>query len=153
MWYAVPRGRWSGQAAADMYEGALRPGLDAAWGRTRRFMILEDNDPTGFKSGKGHGAKRRAKVDVFPIPKRSPDLSVMDYAVWKDVNRRMRAQERSWPAKKRETREQYVARLRRTALRLPETFIRESIGDMERRCERCYDAPGRYFEEAGRRGC
>ena len=29
---------------------------------------------------------------MFEIPKRSPDLSVMDYAIWPEVNRRMRLQ-------------------------------------------------------------
>ena len=32
------------------------------------------------------------------MPKRSPELNVMDYAVWADVNRRMRKQEKKWKA-------------------------------------------------------
>jgi hypothetical protein len=153
MWHTVPSGRWSGQAAADMYEKALRPCLEKAWVSKGRFTVLEDNDPTGFKSTKGREAKERARIDVFQIPPRSPDLSVMDYAIWKEVNRRMRSQEQTWKGKRRETREQYLSRLRKTALRLPASFIKKSIGDMARRCERLYQAKGSYFEEGGRRGC
>ena len=152
MWHSVPNSRWNGQAAADMYEKPLRTGLEKAWGPQREFMILEDNDPTGYKSNKGKEAKERAKLNVFEIPKRSPDLSVMDYAVWKEVNRRMRAQEKTW-GKKRETRDQYITRLHKTAKRLPASFINKSIGDMARRCERLYKAKGGYFEEGGKRGC
>ncbi|CAE7526243.1 F52C9.6, partial [Symbiodinium sp. CCMP2456] len=45
-------GRWSGQAAVTFYE-ALGRGLAKAWPGKRRYTILEDNDPTGYKSAKG----------------------------------------------------------------------------------------------------
>ena len=34
---------------------------------------------------------------VLEIPKHSPDLNVMDFAVWAEVEKRMRRQERAWP--------------------------------------------------------
>ena len=93
-------------------------------------------------------------ANVWPkpylIPKRSPDLSVCDYAFWKEIKRKMRAQERSWPKNKRESRDDYMQCLRRTALRLPTAFITKSIGDMQRRCQRLYEAKGGLFEEGGR---
>ena len=46
-----------------------------------------------------------------------------------------------------------TARLRRTAIRLPAAFVKKSIEDMKRRCQRLYAAKGGYFEEGGRRGC
>ena len=123
--------------------------LSKTWPTRRRWTVLEDNDPTGFKSNKGIAAKSKARIDVFRIPKRSPELNVLDYAVWKAVNRRMRAEEKSWPKSKRETREDYASRLRRTALRLPRSFIESSIGDMQRRCQRLFEAKGNHFEEGG----
>lgn len=33
---------------------------------------------------------------VFKIPKRSPDLNVMDYAIWAEVEKRLRKQEHAW---------------------------------------------------------
>ena len=49
--------------------------------RACSWTVLEDNDPTGFKSTAGKNAKRESKIKVFAIPKRSPDLNVCDYAL------------------------------------------------------------------------
>ena len=70
MWHAVPDGRWNGGAAADMYTTDLKD--TNAWEGNRHFNVLEDNDPTGFKSGKGLRAKVKAGIKAFVIPKRSP---------------------------------------------------------------------------------
>ncbi len=151
MWYEVSKGLWSGQAAADMYKKGLRPALDAKWPKKQTsYTILEDNDPTGFKSTKGEAAKEEAKLEVFRIPKRSPDLSPMDFAIWPEINKRMRNQEKNWPGSKRETRANYLKRLRRTAMRLPARLIDKTIRDMKRRCQKVYDAKGGFFEEGGR---
>ena len=64
---------------------------------------MEDNDPTGFKSKAGIAAKAKAGIVVFPIPKRSPELNVLDYAVWKEVNKRMLLQERARGKSARDT--------------------------------------------------
>ena len=152
MWHAVEGGRWNEQAAADMYTGPLKGALRQEYPERRSHLVLEDNDPTGFKSSKGVAAKKEAKIDILAIPKRSPDLSVLDYAIWQQINKRMRAQEKNWPNGKRETRQQYTARLSRTAKRLPSDFINKSIGDMRRRCKRLLEAKGRFFEEGGKGG-
>ena len=91
-----------------------------------------------------------AHIAAFTIPKRSPDLNVCDFSLWKEVNRRMRAQEKSWGNGKRETRAVFLARLRRTAMRLPRNFVLKSIGDMWRRCRLLGAAGGGHFEEGGR---
>ena len=44
-------------------------------------LLLEDNDPSGYKTKLGEAAKARNKIKVPKIPKRSPDLNVMDYNV------------------------------------------------------------------------
>ena len=149
MWYCVPNGRWSGNAAAVMYKGPLAKALQKAWPGRRSFNVLEDNDPTGYKSNKGNDAKVEAKIKPFHIPRRSPDLSLCDYALWPAINRRMRAQEQKWRRNKRESREEYMSRLRRTATHLPKTFIAKAVADMKRRCQRLYEAKGNHFEEGG----
>lgn len=116
----------------------------------KSFCILEDNDPTGNLSKKGVEAKIAAKLTVLKIPKRSPDLNVLDFAIWSEVERRMRLLERKWPAEKRETREAFGKRLDRTAKNLPEAFINKSVGHLHERCQRLYEAKGGLFEE-GRR--
>ena len=150
MWHSVPNSRWNGKAAADMYTKSLLPGLKATCPGQTRFQILEDNDPSGFKSKRGTAAKAASKLRVLEIPRRSPDLSVMDYAIWSEINRRMRRQEQKWPKSKRESRSQFAARLRRTAKNLPAAFIRASMGDMQRRCKRILAAKGGFFEEGGK---
>ena len=124
--------------------------LKRAWPGKRKFSLLEDSVPTGFRSRKGMCAKADLGVTVFEIPKRSPDLSVCDYALWKAVTRRMRRQETKFPKNRRETREQYITRLRQAATSLPRPLINKSIAEMRRRCPRCFVARGGCFEEGGR---
>ncbi len=59
----------------------------------------------------------------------------------------MRRQEKRWPYQKKESRAQHMARLRRTALNIPEKFIDASIKDLRRRCGRLLGAEGGHFEE------
>ena len=143
-------GQWCGDAAEELYTDVVAPALKSRYRGCKSFSVLEDNDPTGNQSRKGVAAKVDSKIAVFAIPKRSPDLNVLDYAIWSEVERKMRASERKWPAAKRETRRQFEKRLDRTAKNLPKTFINKSIGDMKRRCKLLFDAKGGLFEEGGR---
>ena len=90
-------------------------------------------------------------MEVFKIPKRSPDLNVLDYAVWAKVETLLRAQERKMPKSRYESRAQFEARLDRTACSLPPEFIRKSILNLKERCQRLYKAKGGLFEEGGRK--
>ena len=146
LWQYV-HARWNAKTAANMYSGPLRQALQKAYPHRRSFTVLEDNDPTGFKTRKACRAKEQARIKTLAIPKRSPQLNVLDFAVWAEVNRRMRAQERNWKVKKTEGRQQYLARLRRTALRLPPKFINSSIRNMKVRCQRLYQVKGGHIEE------
>ena len=40
-----------------------------------------------------------------------------------------------------------MARLRRTAKRLPASFLNKCVGDMRRRCQLLRAAKGKHFEE------
>ena len=64
-----------------------------------------------------------------------------------EVNRRMPKQERRWCVSKRETRKAYLARLRRTAMRLPAKFINKSVANMRTRCQRILKAGGSHIRE------
>lgn len=149
LWHDVGE-KWNGEAAAQLYGGPLLHALKRAHPGKRTFRILEDNDPTGFKSRKGEAAKAESGIHVFAIPPRSPDLSVCDYALWKAVTRQMRKTEAAFPRGRRESRKAFIARLRRAAMSLPRSFIDKSIGDMRRRCQRCFARRGGFFEEGGR---
>ena len=97
-------------------------------------------------------AKKSAKISAFEVPTRSPDLSVMDYAVWKAIGDKMRKQERKFPRSKRETRAAYIALLRRAALALPKLVNREAICNMRRRCQLIFAAKGGHIQDGGRHG-
>ncbi len=150
VWHNVPDGRWSAQAAANMYAGPLRRSLAVTWSGKRKFTILEDKGPTGFKSTNGVEAKSKASIGVLEIPRRSPDLNVLNYAAWKEVNKRLRKQEQKWPSHKRETRVQHCSRRRRTAKHLPAAFVNSSVEDTCLRCGRLLAAKGGFFEEGGK---
>ena len=149
LWHAV-EAQWSGSAASDLYRGPILKVLKSSYPDKRSYTILEDNDPTGFRSKAGLLAKEDVKISVFRIPRRSPDLNVCDYALWKAVVRKMRSEESTWPKNYKETREEYIARLSKAAKSLSTQFINDSIGDMKRRCQRLFEAKGRLFEEGGR---
>ena len=138
---------WNGDVAADMYTGPIHTALAKVCLRRRKWRVFEDNDPAGFKCRKGFAAKAASGIESFKIPPRSPSLNVCDYALRSEVSRRMRATEATWPAGKTESRKAYVSRLRRTALRLPASFVNTSISNMRTRCQRLYNAGGGNFEE------
>ena len=61
MWRYV-KGTWTGAEAAAMYK-ELRKVLKKAYPNHKgKWSIIEDNDPTGFKSKKGLAAKAKAKI-------------------------------------------------------------------------------------------
>lgn len=147
LWHTIEQ-VWCGREAETLYRDIMAPALKKKFPR-RKLCILEDNDPTGNTSRPAIAAKRDCKLTVFALPKRSPDLNVMDYAVWSEMERRLRAQERPWPQSRRETREQFKKRVARTARNLPANFIKTSIMNLKVRCQRLFDAKGGLFEEGG----
>ena len=149
VWHTIDQ-VWGGSAAETMYRDAVGPALQRRYPGKRFHTILEDNDPTGNLSKKGIAAKVHAKLRPLKIPKRSPDLNVLDYAVWSEVEKRMRRQERAWPASRRETRAAFEKRLDSVAKKLPESFINKAIGNLQHRCQLLLEAKGGLFEEGGR---
>ena len=149
MWHEV-KGRWNGAAAAKMYAGPLRRALEKAHPTVRgSWRVLEDNDPTGYKSGRAEAAKKEVGIQSFNLPKRSPDLNPLDFSLWAEVNKRMRAKEQDWPKSKKESRKEYLARLRRAAMSLPPEYINRIIGALERRTQQVTHAQGGHFAEGG----
>ena len=146
MWHVVD-GQWNGAAAEMMYKDVLAPALQKAYGKVAGLTLLEDNDPSGYKSGKGKAAKAELRLCVLELPRRSPDLNPLDYGLWAEVNKRMRNQELKYKAARKETVKQYAARLRRTAMRIPAAYFEKLIGSMQRRCKALRDADGHDFEE------
>ena len=145
LWHGLDT--WNGQVAAAAYEGPLKAALRKAYPSVRAHVVLEDNDPAGYKSSKALAAKRGAKINTLDLPKRSPDLNVLDYSLWPQISQRMRATESPWPKDSRESRGDYKKRLRRTALLLPKAVVTKAVKDMRRRILDLQAAEGRHFEE------
>ena len=156
MWEYI-RGPWNGDAAVAMYKGplvkAMRKAFPAHAKKARaKWLVLEDNDPTGYKCSKAKRAKSDAGIITDDLPRRSPDFNVLDYSLWHAINLTMREQECSWPEGRTETKAEYMTRLRKTAMALPTALVKKCVGDMHKRCRQCLSAkpPGGLFNEGGR---
>ena len=143
----IVKGNWGGQAAKEMYVKTLGPALRRTYPSKRRFLVLEDNDPTGYKSGAGVEAKKACKIDTMEFPKRSPDLNPLDYAFWSAVNVRLRAQEAHFAEDYKESRNKFEKRVKRTILRVPASVLGPMVSSMQRRCAAVKTANGGNFEE------
>lgn len=130
---------WNGDAAAELYTGPLLRTLRQHRGDKRRYVILEDNDPSGYKSSKGMSAKAAVNISTIDLPAYSADLNPLDYSIWQEINVRMSAR----APVGRETMAAFKRRLRRTAMSLPEAVVRKAIGALPKRIQAVVDAEGR----------
>ena len=147
MWHYT-EGKWTGAAAARMYSGPLLTALRRAYPNHKgKFTVIEDNDPTGYKSGAAMTAKRAVGIKTDDLPKRSPDLNVLDYSLWKAANKRMRAAEKKFPHNKKETVKTFKERLKRTARSISRSEVERAVMDMHKRVRLLVDADGGLFKE------
>lgn len=145
-------GNWNGAKAAHMYTGPLARCLRRAFPeqaalKKPKFTVLEDNDPSGYKSGKGKAAKQACGIVSVDLPRRSPDLNPLDYSLWHAINKAMREQEKRMRKNKKESKETYMKRLRKTALSLSPTSVRNAVMDMHKRVRQVVKAEGGLFIE------
>jgi len=147
MWDYVD-GQWGAQAAVRMYKGPLLKALQKAYTTKKTFTVLEDNDPAGYKTKAALAAKTSVGINTMKLPPRSPDLNVLDYSLWHAINVITRKQEASMGGKKRESEEEFKARLRRVALGLPAAQVTRAVMDMRRRVQLLHEAKGSLFQEA-----
>ena len=137
MWEYLPK-KWNGQVAADLYEGAIITTLRKERGEKRKYLILEDNDPVGYKSNKGKAAKSNMHIEVLEYPRYSPDLNPLDYSLWLQIE----GETLKNSPKGKETVEAYKARLRTTALRFPKAAVVKAVEALPRRAQAVVDAKG-----------
>ena len=72
----------------------------------------------------------------------------MDYYVWDAIEGRLRQAEFHRSQDKKESRDEFIRRLRKTALGLPREEVNRAISDLARRAELLYRAKGGFFEES-----
>ena len=102
---------------------------------------MEDNDPTGYKSTRAKTAKVELGIVPIEFPAYSPDLNPLDFSLWSEVEARMAKGD----LRLKETSAQYMGRLRRTALAIPEAVIRRMLADMKPRAESIYANDGGHI--------
>ena len=137
LWEDVGK-RWYGERAAEMYLGPILKTLKKVRGVKASHLMCEDNDPAGYKSGKGKAAKRIAHIKTVKWPRYSPDLNPLDFSLWANIGVRM---DTSAP----EGRESILAfkkRLRRTALRTSKTAVRKMVAAMKGKAKAIFEAEG-----------
>ena len=138
LWEEI-RGRWNGETASAMYRGPIAKFLKKKYGEKDRFLIVEDNDPTGYKSRKGMAAKAAEKIRTVPWPRYSPDLMPLDFSLWANINNRMSA----CSPKGKETVASFKARLRRVAFGTPQAAVRDMVAKIRAKAREIYEAAGK----------
>lgn len=142
LWEYV-KGRWNGQEAARMYSGPILTTLRRHRRHRRVFKVLEDNDPTGYKSSKGLKAKKESGIKTIDLPRYSPDLNPLDYSIWSLIEERVTKRA---PAGS-ETKASYLKRLRLTALRLPSRLVTKAVMGMKSRIKAVHQAGGKDIKK------
>ena len=140
VWHYLPK-TWNQATAAELYKKVLAPALRRSRGAKRSYMLLEDNDPTGFKATAAVNAKALLKISPIEFPAYSPDMNPCDYALWDEVERRMAVQ----VTPDGETVDGFKARLRLTAMRIPKATLWKMVAGMKRRTQDIYDQKGGHI--------
>ena len=122
VWHYLPK-TWNGDTAATAYQKVLYPAMQKHRGAKRTYTILEDNDPTGYKSNASKHMKETLRIRAIPFPRYSPDLNPLDFSLWQEVSNRMAQNQ----PKKVESVEAYKQRLKRTALGLSSKVVTKAI--------------------------
>ena len=82
------------------------------------------------------------KIRAMNVPTYSPDLNPLDFAVWKDVERRILEKKR----KGDETRASCISRLRRTAQHTSPVFLRKAVMSMKGKIKEVIKVKGAPIE-------
>ena len=141
MWQYLD-GKWNGDAAEDVYRTAIAKVLRRLAPTKAKPLILEDNDPVGYKSSKAVRAKKELGFRVMSLPRYSPDLNPLDFFLWKDIEGRMTE---SAPKSRKEALDEFKMRLRKTAFATSRVLIAKAVGAMKKRIAAVYAAKGGHI--------
>lgn len=135
--------KWNGAAAANLYEKDIQRVLRRLCPPGRKPVIVEDNDPVGYKSSKARIVKKKLGFKIVSLPRYSPDLNPLDFFLWNDIGRRMRKCD---PKAKKESVEDYKVRLRKVAMSTSRVLIRNALATMHKRIAAVYKAEGQNIK-------
>ena len=134
-------GRWNRFAACSMYRvlcKALRQHRPLR-GSKKFWRIVEDGDPSGFKSHAAVDLKKRLRIRTLDLPPYSPDLQPLDYTLWHQVSKAVEA-----TAERRQIKTAVVYRqvLRTSALKLSRLRVKSALKSMHNRIRAIVAAKG-----------
>lgn len=132
--------RWTAAAYANIVENELRQACASG-----PYILIRDNDRTGYSSKLGVRSERDCGITVIPLPKRRPDLMPMDFHFHSAVHRAMLEQETDWPEGQKETRAAFQTRLLATYASVSTGQIRSACGNMKKRVAAVINAHGGWI--------
>ena len=130
-------GRWNSKKAEEMYTGPIKKALQKHRPGKRSWLVMEDNDPAGFKSNRGKDAKRATKIRTLDQPRYSPDLNPLDYSLWSAIHDKALKEFTGG-----DTIDAYKKKLRRIALRMPRKDVRLAVEQIKKRAQAIFEANG-----------
>ncbi|CAE8671507.1 unnamed protein product, partial [Polarella glacialis] len=133
VWHYLDKKQWNGQIAADINKGPIHRALKRCHGEKGRYVVLEDNDPTGYKSNLAKGVKAELGITAMQFPRYSPDLNPCDFFLRDEasIERRMTKNDPGG----REAASHYKERLKRTAMAIPEDVISKGVACIKKRAQ------------------
>ena len=140
LWHDVGK-KWNGQVAADLYRGPLIKALRQHRGDKDRYLVVEDNDPSGYKTNKAQAAKDELGIKTIEWPRYSPDLNPLDFHVWHEVEEKVIKK-----LKKPLSLKKFKDRLRRAAKAMPQDQILEAVYAIKSRAQAVWEANGGLIE-------
>lgn len=138
LWHYLEK-RWNGDAAAHLFSNIIPKVVKRIKGHKAKYLVMHDNDPTGYMSKKGVAARSENSVDSLLLPPYSPDLNPCDFYLWNAVMERFLKE----PKKGRETVASFKARLRKAALSLPRAEVLKAVAAIKARAQAIIDADGK----------
>ncbi len=144
-------GGWCGDTYCRIVRYHLTQAVKVNGGKNQlgghNLTVLRDNDPKGFNSNKGRAKEEACGLEVLPLPTYRPDLSPPDYTFWNEINEQMKKDEAAWPEGKRETFDEFRARLKATALGLSKEVVDAGMRSMHRRCRQLDESGGEWTKD------
>ena len=137
VWHYLSR-TWNASEAEKLYREVLVKALKKFRPGRKSYKIIEDNDPSGYKSNAANDAKHDLNITPLDYPPYSPDLNPLDFFLWAELERRMSAK----TPRGSETVSRYKNRLRRTSMSIPENIIRKAVESLHRRAAAFVQAGG-----------
>ena len=140
LWHDVGK-KWNAEVAASLYRGPLLKALKKYRGIKDRYVVVEDNDPTGYKSKKAITAKEEVGISTVEWPRYSPDLNPLDFHVWHQIEEAVISKLKGPISVKA-----FAARLARAAKALPRKQILDAVSEMKSRAKAIFHAKGGLIE-------